>query len=163
MELFQDTGIWVLISFLVFCAVMWRFAKDKFCALLDGRIETIRKEIDAAESLRVEAQELLAQYQRKQRDAAKEAEQIIETARAHAEEARKEAEKDLEKTMARREQQLQERLNRMQEKATQDIQAYAAQIAVQATREIIAEKMDDKNSARLIEQSIRNISDSLAA
>lgn len=163
MELFQDTGIWVLLSFLVFCVIMWRFAKDKFVALLDQRIETIRKEIDAAEALRVEAQELLAQYQRKQRDAAKEAEHIVETARKHANEARAEAEKELEITMARREQQLRDRLARMQEKAVQDIQAYAAQIAVQATKEIIIEKMDDKNSNKLIDQSIKGISDNLAA
>lgn len=163
MEIFQDTAIWVLLSFFVFCGIMWRFAKDKFIALLDSRIEAIRKEIDAAEVLRVESQELLAQYQRKQRDAAKEAEQIIETAKQHAKEAKKLAEKELEASMARREQQLQERLTRMQEKAIQDIQAHAARLAVEATKEIIIEKLDEKNNAKLVEQSIKSVSDQLVA
>ena len=75
MEFFQDPASWILISFIIFCGIMWRFAKDKFLSMIDSRIETIKKEITTAENLRVEAQELLAQYQRKQRDVAQEAEQ----------------------------------------------------------------------------------------
>ena len=68
MEFFQDTHSWVLVSFILFVTVAFRFGKDKFLAILDGRIEAIRNDIKTAELLRIEAQELLAQYQRKQRD-----------------------------------------------------------------------------------------------
>ena len=45
--------------------------------IIDAKIDSIKNEIENAESIRVEAQELLAQYERKQRDADKEAEEIV--------------------------------------------------------------------------------------
>lgn len=157
MDFLQDTGIWVLVSFLIFAAVAWRFGKDALLGKLDDRIEEIRKEIETAESLRVEAQELVAQYQRKQRDAAKEAEVIIANAKEHAAEIQKQAEAELEETAKRREQQLQERLQRMEENAIREMRAHAAQLAVQATAEIIAEKMDKATNDRLVEDSIEQV------
>lgn len=157
MALFQDTSIWVLISFLIFVTVLWRVGKDKVLAALDKRIEEIRKEIGTAESLRVEAQELLAQYQRKQRDAAKEAEEIVANAKAHAAEIQKQAEKDLKEIAKRRENQLKERLERMEQNARQEIQAYAAELAVKATTEIISRQMDEKTNENLVDQSIKNV------
>ncbi len=162
MELFQDTGIWVLFSFLVFVGIVWKFGKDKIVGMLDKRIEQIRKEIETAESLRIEAQELLAQYQRKQRDAAKEAAEIVETAKTHAAEILKQAEKELDETAKRREQQLEERLKRMEQNAMLEIRAYAAELAVKATSEIIAKQMDKKTNENLVDQSIKDIPKRLA-
>ena len=83
MELFQSTSVWVLISFLIFVAFAYRKGRDGLLGMIDARIADIKKEIETAESLRIEAQELMAQYQRKLRDAKKESEQIISTAEKH--------------------------------------------------------------------------------
>ncbi len=157
MDLMQSTDIWVLISFVIFVYIAFRFGKTAFLAALDGRIEKIRQDIDTAESLRIEAKELLAQYQRKQRDADKEAKQIIETAKTHAEEIKKQAEKDLKELAKRREAQLQERLKRMEENAVNDIRAYAADLAIKATTETIAAQMNKKTNENLIDESIKAI------
>jgi len=163
MELFQDAAIWVLLSFIVFCFVMWRFAKDSFLAMLDKRIDEIKKELETAEHLRVEAQELLAQYQRKQRDSAKESEQIVESAKKHAIEIQKSAEAELKEIAKRREIQHKERLQRMEEAAIQEIRVYAAELAVQATKEIISNQLDEENNSRLVNASIKSVSKQLAA
>ncbi len=155
MEFFQDAHSWVLISFLLFAAVAFRFGKDKFLAKLDSRIDSIRDDIKTAESLRIEAQELLAQYQRKQRDAVKEAEQIVAGARAAADMIRANAEKELQDMIARKEDQLAQRLKRMEDNAKAEIQAYAAELAVKATTEIITSRLDRAANDRLIDQSIR--------
>lgn len=157
MELLNDAATWVLISFCIFAFFAFHLGKGKILGKLDGRIEEIRKEIATAESLRIEAQELLAQYQRKHRDAAKEAEAIVAAARKDADALLKQAESELQETIRRREQHLQERLQRMEEKAIADIRAHAADLAVKATAEIIAEKMDEKANENLVEQSIRQI------
>jgi F-type H+-transporting ATPase subunit b len=161
MEMLGDASIWVLISFIVFCAMAWKLGKDKITSALDNKIDTIRKEIETAESLRVEAQELLAQYQRKQRDAAKEAEQIIENAKMHAKEIKKKAKEELKETMERREQQLSARIERMEQSAIQEIRSHAADLAVKATKEIISERLDKNTSKELVDQSIQNISGQL--
>jgi F-type H+-transporting ATPase subunit b len=155
--LLQDATLWVLFSFIIFCFMGWKFGKDKIIGALDKKIEEIRKEIETAESLRVEAQELLAQYQRKQRDVAKESEQIIETAKKHAREIQKNAEKALKEQMARREDQLAERIRRMEESAIQEVQAYAAGLAVEATAEIIAKELNKEANEKLISQSVQSV------
>ncbi|MCB9989079.1 MAG: hypothetical protein H6868_07080 [Rhodospirillales bacterium] len=158
MELLHNPAVWVLISFVIFAIIAYRYGRDAFLAKLDGRIAEIRTDIETAELLRVEAQELLAQYQRKQRDAEKEAEAIMANAKDHAERIRKQAEADLSDSMARREQQLEERLHRMEQAAKQQIQAYAAELAVKAAAGIIADHMDEKSAAKLIDQTIGDIS-----
>ncbi|MEZ5918804.1 MAG: hypothetical protein R3D66_02415 [Alphaproteobacteria bacterium] len=156
-ELLHDSHIWLLASFGVFLAIAWKVGKPAVLQQLDTRIAAIRDEISRAENLRVEAQELLAQYQRKHRDALQESERIIETARQHAQEIRTKAEADLEETMTRREAQLSERLKRMEQNAIDDIQAYAADLAIKATGEIIAGKLDKKANEKLVDQAIKDI------
>jgi F-type H+-transporting ATPase subunit b len=163
MDLLHDTSIWVLASFIVFIFIMWKFAKDKFLALLDNRIEEIKKEIETAEGLRIEAQELLAQYQRKQRDSKKEADQIIATAKQHAKEIKKNAEIELEEMAKRREALHKDRLKRMEENTIQEIQIYAADLALKATQEIISNQLDKKSNVKIVDESIKNVSKQLAA
>lgn len=157
MAFFQDATSWVLISFLIFAGLAFRFGRGAVLGKLDTRIEQIRKEIGAAENLRTEAQELLAQWQRKQHEAAAEAERIIELAKKNALEIGRQAEQDLQETMERREKQLAERLKRMEESAMQEIRSYAAALAVKAAAGIIAEKMDQAANANLVEKSIAGI------
>lgn len=157
MNILGSTDIWVLFSFLIFFAIAWRFGKSAILGKIDSRIDEIRKEINTAESLRIEAQELLARYRRKQKDAAEEAEKITATAREHANKIVEEAKAEMKNTAKRREQQLTERLKRMEESALAEIQAHAAVLAVQATRELIAENMDKAANEKLLDQSLERM------
>lgn len=161
MDFLHNSGVWVLFSFLIFAYVAWSKGRGALLGKLDARIAEIKREIDTASSLRIEAQDLLAQYQRKQRDAAKEAQTIVATAQKHAEDIKRQMEAELSETAKRREQQLQDRLRRMEEAAMADIRAYAAELAVKATAEIIAEKMDEKTNARLVDDSIKQVAGQL--
>lgn len=160
-ELLHDASVWVAISFAIFAIGAFKVGRGRLIGMLDARIDAIRKEIESAESLRVESQELLAQYQRKQRDATKEAAEIIETAQKSAAEIKKKAEKDLDETIKRREQQLQERLERMEEAAIQEIRSTAASLAMAATTEIINNSLDKKTNDNLVDGSIKNIAKTL--
>jgi len=153
----HDTSLWVAISFILFLIVAFKLGRKSVTRTLDSRIEEIRKEIETAESLRVEAQELLAQYQRKQRDAEKEAQQIVDNAKAHADKIQARAKAELQETMQRREEQLTERVRRIEENAVASIQNYAAELALEATREIIAGSLDKKANENIAGKSIQDI------
>lgn len=157
MDFLLDSNIWYVVSFAMFAAVIWKFGKPAIVSYIDGRIEAIREEINTAENLRTEAHELLAQYQRKHRDAVQEADSIIKTAQQHADEIRIKADADIKETIERREKQLQERLKRMELSAIDDIKAYTANLAIEATAEIIADKLDKKTGEALVEQSIKEL------
>ncbi len=154
MELLQDTHNWFALSFVVFLAVAWVFGRKAVLGALDSRIAVIRDEIKAAESLHAESKHLLAEYQMKHESAVRDAAKIAAEARKDADKIRIEAEAALEESIRRREKQLDERLSRMKQSAIAEIQQYAADIAAQATAEIIAQKLDGKTDSRLIDRAI---------
>lgn len=158
MELLQhSTTVWVAISFVVFVLLAIKFGGKAITGALDKKIAEIKSEIETAERLKKEAQELLTEFQTKQRDAEKAAAEIIEQAKASARAVQQAAEADLAETMERREAQLQERLQRIEEKAIADIQNHAADLAMKATREIVEKTLDDKASTKLIDQAVASV------
>src|SRR5690606_38041187 len=114
-----------------------------------------------AEKLRKEAQELLAQYQKKQRDAETEAAQIVTFAQRQMDEIRQNAETEFAEVAARREAQLSERLQRIEDKALSDIQNHAADMAVETARRIIDQTLDDKTAASLTKTAIGDVAKAL--
>ncbi|NCC22360.1 MAG: hypothetical protein EOM26_07845 [Alphaproteobacteria bacterium] len=161
-DLLANTTFWVALSFLLFIAMAYRFGRMTVLRQLDSRIDEVRKKIATAESLRVEAQEMLAQYQRKQRDAIRDAEKIIDAAKVNAARIRKQAEADLDESLARREQMMVARIERMQQDALREIQERAADLAIAAAEELVAGKLDKNANAALVEESIRDISSRLS-
>ena len=81
----KTAEFWVLVSFLAFMGLLLKMKVPAMLAnILDDRAVGIRKELDEARRLRQEAQDLLAEYQRKQRLAEDEAKAIIEQAQREA-------------------------------------------------------------------------------
>ncbi len=159
--LLENGYTWYTFSFLIFAFIIVKFGGPFIISALDGRIAQIKNDLSEAESLRVEAQEMLAQYQRKHRDAVQESEKILESARANAAQFKIKAEADLEEIIKRREAQLEDRLKRMEQNAVNEIQSYAAELAINAASQIIIDNLDKKTNTKLIEDSIGNIQTSI--
>lgn len=155
--LLQDTNFWVLVSFIIFAFAAVKFGRKAILGVLDTHIDEVRTEIETAENLRVEAQELLAQYQRKYNDAVKESERIIKDAEVQAKEIKQHAESEIEELTKMREKQLQDRLKRIEEQAMADIRKEATDLAVSTAIEIIAKKMSEKDNARLVDATIATL------
>src|SRR5215831_6099862 len=86
MEFLLEPEFWVAVSFFVFLAVvLYLGVHKKIASALDARAAAITKELDEAKRLRQEAEKVLADYRRKEGDAAKEAEAIIGLATKEAE------------------------------------------------------------------------------
>lgn len=156
-----DTGIWVALSFVLFAILAFKLGRKSVVGKLDDKIQEIKDEIDNAERIRVEAQELLAQYQRKQQDAEKEAKEMVKNAKAQAKTIKKNMQTELDETMARRELQLADRMKRLEENAITQIQNEAADVAMAATTEMIMQALDDKTQKTLTESSVDVISKQL--
>ena len=159
--MFNDPTAWVAISFVIFVVAAFIFGRKSVVDGLDAKIDGIRKDIATAEALRDQAQALLSEYQKKQAAASQEAGKIIDQAKTQADRLRKNAEEDFEVTMARKEAMLKERVLRMEESAMDDIRRYAAELAINATTQIIAQKMDAAGAEKLADASIRKVADNL--
>jgi F-type H+-transporting ATPase subunit b len=149
-----DPEFWVLIAALLFVALVWKRARETVVGSLDTRAARIRSELDAAVQLREEAERALAEYQAKQREGAAEAEAIVAHARAEAERIAAQSLRDLEESSRRRELLGRERIAQEQAKAVAEIRATAVDIAIAASRRVIAASLDEKRGAAMIDQAI---------
>ena len=70
-QFLNDPTFWVMIAFVIFVGALARPISGAITAGLDKRADKIHAELEEAEKLREEAQDLLASYQRQQRDAVK--------------------------------------------------------------------------------------------
>jgi F-type H+-transporting ATPase subunit b len=124
---------------------------------LDDRAAGIRKELDEARRLREDAQALLADYQRKHRNAGQEAEAIVEQARREAEAFAAETRKSLAETVERRRKQAEDKIARAEAQATEDVRTAAVDMAIAAAEKILRDKAAGAAGAALIDESIRSI------
>jgi F-type H+-transporting ATPase subunit b len=159
--LLMDTHVWFAGSFVTFVILAFVFGRKAILGKLDGRIAEIRNEIQTAENLHREAQNLLTQYQIRHEEAVRDAAKIKAEAEKDAEKIRTKAEADMQDAMERREKQLEERLARMKQSAIAEIQQYAADLAAAATAEIIAKKLDKKSNEKLVDHAINKIGENL--
>ncbi|HEX3500508.1 MAG TPA: F0F1 ATP synthase subunit B [Stellaceae bacterium] len=153
-ELLRDPEFWVLVAFVI--VIVGGFIKvgPSIGKALDDRAERIKAELDEAQRLREDAQKTLAEYQRKQRDALKEAEAIIAHAKSEAERIGQQAAQDLEAALERRTRQAEEKIAQEEAKALADVRNTAVDVAIAAARQIIAEQLDAKAGGVLIDQAI---------
>src|ERR1700730_17942164 len=98
-----DAEFWVAVAFVVFLGgLIYLGVHEMMVKYIDQRRDRIKAELDEALRLKKEAQALLAQYQRKQREAEQEAAGIIAGATAEAERMMGEAKTKMEELIARR-------------------------------------------------------------
>lgn len=161
--MFADPTFWVAAAFIIFVALAIKplGVHRQMFAALDKRGQRIGKEIEEAEALREEAQKLLADYKRKQRDAVKEAEEIVAHAKAEAGRLREQAQKDLEASLQRREQAAMEKIAQAEAQALQEIRNQAVDVALAATARLISDNLDQAKSASLVDEAIGDLSGKL--
>lgn len=154
---YASPELWVAVALLIFIAIVWRPAGRMIGGSLDARAARIRKELEDAARLREEAQALLAQYQRKHRDAMNQADEIIAAARAEADRIAKQSARDLETTLARREKLALQRIEQAEQQAAAEVRAAAVDVAIAATEKLLAEKLDAGRADALVDQAIREL------
>jgi len=156
-RLFLDSYFWTGIALILFVAIVIWKGGAKIGAALDGRGTRIRAEIEEAQKLREEAQHLLAEFKRKQRDAAQQAEAMVTEAKEEAARILKRAEAEIESSLKRREQLAMERIAQAEASAEAEVRGMAVDIAMAATRKILVDKLEGKSADALVDEAIRDL------
>ncbi len=154
----ESTTFWVLVAFLLFVGLLiWFGVPGIVGKLLDDRAEAIRNELDEARKLREDAQSLLAEYQRKAKEAEAEAKSIIDQARQEAETLATEAKKSLEESLTRRSKLAEEKIARAEAQALSEVRSTAVQTAIAAAEELLKTRVAGSTANALIEKSIGDL------
>lgn len=154
---YATAEFWVAVAFVIFVAAVFRPVKKMLTQALDNKADAIRSELDEAKRLREEAQHTLAEYQRKQRDAIKEAEAIIAEARAEAARIGENAAARTEASLKRREQQALDMIAAAETQALAEVRNLATDVAIEATRRILTDAASGEKGDELLQQAIDDL------
>jgi F-type H+-transporting ATPase subunit b len=157
-EPLKETENWVAIAFLCFIGLLiYLGAHRKIFEAIDGRQARIKAELDEARRLREEAQALLADFERKGREAEKEAEAIIAGAKVEAERLAAEAKTRMEDFVTRRTKMAEDKIVQAETQALADVRSAATDAAVAAAEKILSTAAKGKVAENLLVRGIEDV------
>ena len=128
-----NTNFVVLISFLLFIAVLLKFGvPGMLTGMLDKRAVQIKADLDEARALREEAKAILASYERKKKEVQEQADRIVASAKEEANAAAVQAKADLATSIARRVAAAEDRIASAEAGAVRAVREQAVAIAIAA-------------------------------
>ena len=161
MSIIEDPNTWILVAFVTFIGiVVWKGGR-KILTILDDRAAKIAGELDQARKFREEAQELLASYQRQQREATNEAEAIAAQAREEAERKAEQGKKDLEAYLERRTQLAEQNVAQAETQAINAVRNAAIDVALSAAGRALRDSISDTQRDALVDQTIADLAKKL--
>jgi F-type H+-transporting ATPase subunit b len=143
-----------LVAFIVFIALLWKFAVGPITNVLDERQDKIRESMEAAERMQAELKDTQARNEQVLQEARREAQDIVSTARTNGEQmiakAREEAGAQADEYLER----ARCTLRQETEQARQQLRDEVADLAVMAAGRIVRKELDPSAQARLIEDTL---------
>ena len=162
MEVINTAEFWVAVSFFLFVAgLIYLGLHKKVATALDARAERIATELAEARRLREEAEQVLAEYQRKEREAANEADAIIKQAGQEAESLAKETRRTIKEQFERRIKLAEDKIGRAETEAIREVRSAAVNAALSAARTLIAEKLTADQAEKLVKDGIDTVKSKL--
>lgn len=157
LEPYSGLLIWKLVFFLIFLALLSKFAWGPITSALATREQTIDDSIQRAERALAEAKQIQADNETARREAEQDARRILTESRESAERLRAE---EIDKTRAQL-QQMQDaaraEIESEKQGALEALRAEVADLAIQAAEKIIRTDMDETRQRSLVEQFISDL------
>ena len=156
--MFQDPTFWVLVAFIGFVGVLvYLKVPGMVTKGLDARADKIKTDLEDADALLKEAQDLLASYQKKQREAADEAQEIKARAKEEGKRIVERGRARLEDSLQRREKLAMDRITQAEASALDEIRARTVDIALDATRDLLADNLSDHKANAMLDDAIKEL------
>ncbi len=149
--------VWVLVIFGICWFVLRKSVFPQINAMLDRRAKAISDEIDSAEQLRQESQQVLEEYRQRLAEARTQADEIVTRARQAAEAHQKEA---VETARGERERLLEQTRRDVEaetRRAIDEIRREVADLTVLATEKVTRKTLTDADQRRLVEEALADL------
>ena len=149
--------IWTLLLFGISLYILWKLAFPRISEALDRRQHAIEESIDHAERVRHEADDLLAEYRERLREARDQAQEIVDRARKAADARERET---LEEAQQRREQLMEQTrrdIDAETRRAIQEIRREVADLTVMATEKVTRKVLNEEDQRRLIDEALGDL------
>ena len=162
MELFLDSHFWVAIAFIVFLGVLVAAGVHRLAwkALGDAGAK-VQAQLDEAESLRGEAQALLAQVKAQKEASDKLAAEMLANAKEEATRLQAEAQAKVAEQLERRGQMAERKIAQAEAQAAAEVRAAAAELAAAMAEEVLVKRLAASKSDPLIDKAIGQLAGKL--
>lgn len=149
---FAFLSLIIFLGLIVYLKVPGMMAKS-----LDDRADQIRNDLAEAKRLREEAQHLLAEYQRKRKEAEADAANIVAAAQREAEMLTAEARKKTEEFVANRTALSEQKIKQAEADAMKAVRSAAVDLAIAAAESVLAKKADGHVQSTLFNDAVGEV------
>jgi F-type H+-transporting ATPase subunit b len=149
--------IWTLLLFGISMFALWKLAFPRISAALDKRQHAIEESIDHAEQVRHEADDILAEYRERLKEARQQADEIVSRAQRAGENHERQSEED---AKAKREQLLEQTRRDIEtetRRAIQEIRREVADLTVLATEKVTRKTLTEEDQRRLVADALSEL------
>jgi F-type H+-transporting ATPase subunit b len=153
-----DATFYALVGLILFFALIaYLKVPGMIGKALDARADKISNELAEAKRLREEAQSLVAEYQRKRKDAEAEAASIVAAAQREAEMLTAEAKQKTEEYVTRRTALSEQKIKQAESDAINAVRAAAVDLAISAAEKVLASKTDAGAQEALFKKALGEV------
>ena len=150
-----DATFWVAISFFIFLGILiYLKIPQKINSSLSKQINEIKKELDEAEKLKVEAKNLLSNYEDKIDKSKKEEIKIINLAKKDSEKMIIEKTQKFHQIIEDKKKVTEQKITLMKENALKDIKNISVKISIEAVESLINNSIDKKKLEKFYSKSL---------
>jgi len=147
----------LVLSLAVLAALVWKPLRRSILGGLDDHARRIRAELEEARRLHEEAKALLARHQRMLHEGEALARDILARAEEEVERLERRAREEFEELVARRRRQAEERILQERNRAVAEIRARTVEVAVAATRGVLAERLGEARGRELLDRAVDEV------
>ena len=150
-----DATFWVAVSFFIFLGILiYLKIPQKINNSLNNQISEIKKELDEAEKLKVEAKNLLSSYEDKIDKSKNKVREIINSAKKDGEKMIVEKTQKLHQIMEDRKKNTEQKISLMRENALKEIKNVSIKISIEAVENLINNSIDKNKLEKFYSKSL---------
>ena len=150
-----DATFWVAVSFVIFVLLLIYFKiPSKIKRGLDESIFLIKKQIEDAEKLRDEANNILSDSEKKLSNSKKEIQNMMNKANKASEELIIKTNSDFHKFMDNRKKDAERKIAQMKEQVKNDIKNASVKIAIESVSNLLKNSIDKSKLDKILKESV---------
>ena len=154
---YLSVEFWIAVAFILTILVILKPAVITMMTLIDTRIKRIKKELDDAENLKIDAQQLYSDYERKLSNVKKEIDDILNEENLIIANNREIKTAELNSLLRKKQIEIDGKIELSCEQIKKEINQEIANKTIKILEEIIKKKLNKSMQQKLIEKTIKNI------
>ena len=156
-SILDDATLWVGISFILFVVMVIRPLTSMFSKNIDIRISTLKKEIDEAKKLKIEAENLLDEYKEKEKRNTQYIEELKKQTKKEAKDIEERIKKDIELAIARKKANYELIVKQMESNLKEKLQNEIMTKTLKFTQSRIEKNISEKHNNDFIDESLKKL------